>query len=196
MNAKLVVLFALASLTNSAELRKGRAGAHHTLLVPRVLYMEHCKDHEHALLMSNYSSLVDSRGVVYLNAVMEFQRTAKALTKMKVVLHKCRDAVSSNTCEYFATWPFTANICSMLTAKGMMWSGFTSAFHPTFKCPVAKGIYHLQNGTVDVSLGEAMSHINIAGNVWTAEVSLMDENKELFTCINTAVAISRVNVKD
>lgn len=54
----------------------------------------------------------------------------------------------------------------------------------------------LQNATVDVSLGEAMSHINIAGNVWKAEVSLTDENKQLFTCFNTALLINRVNIKD
>lgn len=58
--------------------------------------------------------------------------------QMKVVLHKCREAVTSNTCEYFATWPFTAAICSMISAKGMMWSGFLNSFHPDFKCPINK----------------------------------------------------------
>ncbi|XP_034235750.1 uncharacterized protein LOC117642049 [Thrips palmi] len=198
MNAKLLVILVLAPFTNSADFRKsGRPGGRHTILVPRVLYMEHCKDErQHSLIVHNYSSLVDGRGVVYLNAVMEYTRTAKALTMMKIVLHKCREAVSSNTCEYFATWPFTAAICNMVTTKGMMWSGFMNAFRPDFKCPVTKGIYFLENATLDVSLGETIAHINIAGNVWRAEVNLMDDKKELFTCLNTAILISRVNIKD
>ncbi|XP_034246561.1 uncharacterized protein LOC117648256 [Thrips palmi] len=199
MIAKLLALVAFVLLANSTstQYRKGRPGSRRTILVPRVLYMEHCKDkRQHSLIVHNYSSLVDGRGVVYLNAAMEFQRTAKALTTMKVVLHRCREAVSSNTCEYFVTWPFTAAICNMITTKGMMWSGFMSAFRPDFKCPITKGLYLLENATVDVSLGEAMSHINIAGNVWRAEVNLMDEKKELFTCLNTAVLINRVNIKD
>ncbi|KAJ1529636.1 hypothetical protein ONE63_006400 [Megalurothrips usitatus] len=159
--------------------------------------MEHCKDgRKHALVVHNYSALADAKGLVYLNTAMSFLRPAKSFTMMKVVLQKCTEAVTSNTCEYFATWPFTAGICTMMTTKGMMWSGFMRKFNPEFKCPMTPGLYTLENATVDVSLGETLAHVNIAGNVWNVEVSLTDENRELYTCLNTAVLINRVNVKD
>lgn len=51
------------------------------MLVPRLLYMEACKDHrQHALIVHNYSSVVDGRGNLFLNAVMEFKRPAKAFS--------------------------------------------------------------------------------------------------------------------
>ncbi|XP_034236949.1 uncharacterized protein LOC117642647 [Thrips palmi] len=115
---------------------------------------------------------------------------------MKVVLSKCREAVSSNTCEYFATWPFRGNLCGMVRAKGMMWSSFMRAFQPDLECPISKGLYKVENATIDVSLGETIAHIDIAGNVWTVEVTITDEQEKLWSCLNTAVLINRVNIKE
>ncbi|XP_052128963.1 uncharacterized protein LOC113215853 isoform X2 [Frankliniella occidentalis] len=191
-----VCFLLLSDARLSGQRRTG--GARKTVLSPRILRLEHCPGSgtKHFVYFHNYTSVVDERGIVYLSVVMEFFKTAKSLSMMKVKLHKCREAVTSNTCEYFATWPFSTAICSFITMKGFMWSKFLRAISPEFKCPLLPMNYTLTNGTLDLSLGETMAHINIAGNVWDTEVEFYDQDKELFSCVKALVLINRVNIKD
>ncbi|KAK3919221.1 Splicing factor 3B subunit 3 [Frankliniella fusca] len=183
-------------LTPTGDRRTG--GGRRTVLAPRILRLEPCPTpgKTHWVYFHKFTSMVDERGVVFLNAVMEFLRPAKSLSMMKVILHRCREAVTSNTCEYFATWPFSTAICSFITMRGLMWSNFITKIEPEFKCPIMAANYTVSNGTLELSLGEAMVHLNIAGNVWDTEVSFFDQDKELFTCVKAAVLVNRVNIKD
>ncbi|KAE8740892.1 hypothetical protein FOCC_FOCC013605 [Frankliniella occidentalis] len=87
------------------------------------------------------------------------------------------------------------NYTSVVDERGIVYLSVVMEFFKTAKS-LSMMNYTLTNGTLDLSLGETMAHINIAGNVWDTEVEFYDQDKELFSCVKALVLINRVNIKD
>lgn len=59
-----------------------------------------------------------------------------------------------------------------------------------------QGIYRVENGTLDLDLGETIANINIADNVWNVEVNHYDQDHKLWTCMKIGVHILRFKIKE
>ena len=56
--------------------------------------------------------------------------------QVRAVAQKCRDGISTNTCEYFATFSKKGDICGLLTSPLLPWGNIIKSFKPSFKCPL------------------------------------------------------------
>lgn len=54
--------------------------------------------------------------------------------QIQIVLTKCKDHVSTNTCENFQTWRFNKNVCQFFF-NNKMWSKFQDNVSPRPDCP-------------------------------------------------------------
>ena len=69
-----------------------------------------------------------------------------------ITVTKCRDGVSSNTCEYVGRFTWSAALCSLVVTAGMPWTPVISNFHPRVQCPY-KAVSMSRGDRVPVSHG-------------------------------------------
>ncbi|KAK3918113.1 Katanin p60 ATPase-containing subunit A1 [Frankliniella fusca] len=175
-----------------AKKQQSKAGSH---LVTRLLSLDKCRDRAHAV--GNMTSVLRQigEGMVSVDVDMTVTKTAQTFSKFDMTLIKCRDAVSSNSCEYYQTWSYDLGVCAVMAAKGMPWSHSMSKMQPPFKCPFLKGDYHTRNATAEL---DALMHIPIQweGNIWRTKVALFNENKALHLCWVADLEFPRVKNHD
>ncbi|XP_034252292.1 uncharacterized protein LOC117651864 [Thrips palmi] len=123
-------------------------------------------------------------------------RKCFVLSQLIVVLHRCLGGVSSNLCEYFSTWNWDAGLCSLLPAKGVLWSPMIQSIEPEFKCPVTAGFKVVRNGTLDFAIVDQIgARSGVDKYVWQVEAQAFDELRELSVCFNFTVDVRRVRLK-
>ncbi|KAE8737403.1 hypothetical protein FOCC_FOCC017134 [Frankliniella occidentalis] len=161
--------------------RTGKAKSRGSHLVSRLLSVDMCRDRPSAI--ANMSAVMRhlTGGTISVDVDMIVSRTAQSFSKFDMTLTKCRDAVSSNSCEYYQTWTYELGVCRVMSIPGMPWSASMSKMTPPFKCPFVKGVYHTRNATADL---DAVLHIPIQweGNVWRVNIMVYNQLKELHLC--------------
>ncbi|XP_052126323.1 uncharacterized protein LOC113210422 isoform X2 [Frankliniella occidentalis] len=132
---------------------------------------------------------MSSDGSTSISGVGDLARPAQRLIELLGVAHRCRDAVSANTCEYFTKYVHNGDACGFINSPLMPWASLMSKFEPPFKCPVQAGRYLLSNGTIDVDGIARMFGVSPNNDVWKFTVSIKDEKRAPFMCLDSAVRI-------
>ncbi|XP_026289018.1 uncharacterized protein LOC113214001 [Frankliniella occidentalis] len=91
------------------------------------------------------------------------------------------DIQAHDSCVQFLNWKKDTGVCAMATAKGMLWSPLFNV-RPPLRCPViAKGLYHIENGTFDMN---KMQMISLPKNKYVRiKISTFAPKKIPYLCV-------------
>ncbi|XP_052124454.1 uncharacterized protein LOC113210245 [Frankliniella occidentalis] len=162
--------------------------------IPKYYGWRQCEDKQSLTLLNNVTYQLDSDGGTIWSGVVDFLAPIKDLTKLAVTLHRCSGGVSPNLCEYYTHWIWTTAVCSMVSAKGMLWTPLAEAFEPPFKCPVPATRRIVTNGSLDIQTALAMGVSNAEKYIWDVEVELFNEKNLRASCVRFYVEALRVRI--
>ncbi|XP_065219294.1 uncharacterized protein LOC135844845 [Planococcus citri] len=121
----------------------------------------------------------------FLNMVLNVTEETKQIKKALVYFDRCND--QGFDCEDFQTWYFD-NFCPMLNWKNQLWSNWTDALRPKFRCPVRKNIYVGRNITFDYNAFTRWYPESIKYH-WKINVKILNERSELVLCVDFDVHV-------
>ncbi|KAK3915124.1 Guanylate kinase [Frankliniella fusca] len=139
-------------------------------LVLEIPVIQACEVPNNAISYSNVSMSMLNKVDFVVNADLNVSRGASSLREVHVELTKCREAVSSSTCEYFQTWRFKDKLCSEWNDPSKPWSEMLRCIEPRPDCPIKEGVYRIRNGTMDLKVLQALP-IPLEGSVWMPVLS-------------------------
>ncbi|XP_052131324.1 uncharacterized protein LOC127751592 isoform X2 [Frankliniella occidentalis] len=106
-------------------------------------------------------------------------------------LTKCREVVSSNTCELFHTWRFENNPCKGFYDPTALWACPLNEMKPRPSCPFKTGTYGFQNLTIGTSLIDKLP-LPWEGNVWIVRLGLLETKTLFHMCTDLEWHVHRV----
>ncbi|KAK3915126.1 F-box protein KIB4 [Frankliniella fusca] len=111
--------------------------------------------------------------------------------KLLIRLTKCREMVSSNTCELFQNWRFDQKPCEGMTNPAAPWHSTWLNFDPRPTCPFKPGTYHMRNLTLGASVVDKLP-LPWEGNVWLIRFGVLDTKTRFHLCTDTEFRAHRV----
>ncbi|KAK3925372.1 Rho-GTPase-activating protein 8 [Frankliniella fusca] len=161
----------------------GRAGPRATKLVARYHGVHSCPPSTHSATdILNYSIYEAPDGYQYPTVYSNVTRRAWLWNSLVVSMHRCRESVSSNTCEYFATWRWDVGVCALVLSKTQFWSGLVQSVRPPAACPFEKGLYTMENVSMDYETASKLISLRMEGNIWLVKFMLNDQNDRNHIC--------------
>ncbi|KAK3916131.1 Aspartate carbamoyltransferase [Frankliniella fusca] len=182
---------------NARLLNRGGGGAR-TRLIPKYHGIRHCDNKTSGMRLFNVTQHMDEDGYEYVDAELEMLKPINTIKALTLVIHRCTDGLGPNQCEYFNRWSWSAALCSLAVAKGMVWSPSIDSISPPFKCPVSAGLKHVRNASLDARVLEqyaARSPIEWEKHSWPFEFQLFNEEDKLTFCVQGVGEYRRVIVK-
>ncbi|XP_026274714.2 uncharacterized protein LOC127751591 isoform X2 [Frankliniella occidentalis] len=162
-------------------------------LVVEIPEIHSCEVANNAITFANVHMGMLNKVDFVVDADLNVSRAASSLREVVVELHKCRDAVSANTCEYFQTWRFKDRLCAEWNDPTKPWNSVLGSIEPRLDCPIKQGEYHIRNGSLDLRALQGLP-IPLEGSVWKVRASTMEENHEVHTC--TVIHMEPHRVRD
>ncbi|XP_026290377.1 uncharacterized protein LOC113215036 [Frankliniella occidentalis] len=173
----LAVVWGLIVVVSQARPPKSKAPPSWKLHVD-LHYVRTCPEHP---IMScpatNY--FLNKDGELMYNATCVVSKNVKDITEATFKLTRCRDAVSSNTCEYYKTFQWSIGICELLKINSLPLGQMWSKWSPPMYCPISAGNYTMTN--VKINIQDAGKLIDLPGYVWIGTATMRAGN-ELFDC--------------
>lgn len=199
--AKLVLLLASLSAAGSSgrdpdllapKKRPGKAPPGATRLTLEMPVMRECLDVPgNALRFRDMAVGMVGKADFVLNGVFDITRSAAGTDQIVVMLTKCRDHVSANTCEHFQTWRFQKGVCRIMFGDGSIGASFQKYVSPRPACPAVKGTYTIRNATVDMKLLQTLP-LPLEGNVWLVRFIINESSRKVHMCSDTEMRFHRV----
>ncbi|XP_034244183.1 uncharacterized protein LOC117646924 isoform X2 [Thrips palmi] len=154
---------------------------------------DQCKGVDTPGKLLNSSISRSKQGAAAISADFYNHKVLKTFSKMELVMTKCADAVSFNTCEYVATHKFSVGLCQLIPSPSMPWATFLAPMQPPIRCPLQTGLYKLRNATVDMQKTAGSGIFDGSqGYVHLPEVRIFNEKNEMHVCFTLAFSFMRI----
>ncbi|XP_034235549.1 uncharacterized protein LOC117641892 [Thrips palmi] len=160
-------------------------------LVAEIPFLRECQDvPTNSIKYFNMTTRLVGKADFFLNGAYEISRLAKDLSEIVIILTKCKEIVSANTCEHFQTWRFKKNICQNIFFGNQIWAKFNENIIPTPKCPAAPGTYQIRNATIDINVLQTLP-MPLEGHVYRARHFMMEPNGVPHICSEAEIQFHR-----
>ncbi|XP_026274962.1 uncharacterized protein LOC113204131 isoform X2 [Frankliniella occidentalis] len=126
-----------------------------------------------------------------ISADFNVTRPSRYIDSILFQLTKCRESVSSNTCELFQTWRFENNPCKGFNDPTALWAFTLNMIKPRPNCPFKEGTYRMRNVTIDTSVVDKLP-LPWEGNVWLVRMGFMETKTRFHMCTDTEMHVHRV----
>ncbi|XP_026273957.1 uncharacterized protein LOC113203458 [Frankliniella occidentalis] len=135
--------------------------------------LEACRNEpSNAIQYFNFQTRMISKTETSMNVDFNVTRSVQNVDTIMFQLTKCRESVSSNSCERFQNWRFENNPCKGWEDPNAIWSPALTNVKPRLSCPFKEGTYHVRNITTSPLL--AKLPLPWEGNVWLVRFGMLD----------------------
>ncbi|XP_052128101.1 uncharacterized protein LOC127750442 [Frankliniella occidentalis] len=162
-------------------------------LVAEILNLKECQgvpDNAMTFFGPNSSSM-RGRGNYTFNASFNITRTVKRISEIRVEMTRCRDVVSSNTCEHFGNWRFQSDPCKVWMDPVAPWGGLVKSIVEDYTCPTRVGTYHMRDAVLDMKVLQAL-HLPLEGAVWQNKAFFLESSGSTHYCFKGTTVFRRV----
>ncbi|KAE8736702.1 hypothetical protein FOCC_FOCC017845 [Frankliniella occidentalis] len=157
--------------------------------------LEACRNEPgNAIRYFNFQTRMISKTESSLNVDFNVTRSVQNVDTIMIQLTKCRESVSSNSCERFQNWRFENNPCKGWDDPNAIWSSALSHIKPRLSCPFKEGTYHVRNITTNTPLLEKLP-LPWEGNVWLIRLGMLVTKTRYHVCAETEMRVHRVRAK-
>ncbi|XP_052132676.1 uncharacterized protein LOC113204013 isoform X1 [Frankliniella occidentalis] len=164
---------------------------HASHLIFEVSKVSHCDVPGNAIRILKVHTGMANKVDFSLDVEFNITRSVRAIDSFLIQITKCRELVSSNTCEIFHTWRFENNPCKGFNDPLALWACPVNAMKPRPDCPFKKGTYAVQNLTLG---SEFMGNwpFPYEGNVWRVRLGLLETKTLFHMCTDIEAHVHRV----
>ncbi|KAE8746692.1 hypothetical protein FOCC_FOCC006555 [Frankliniella occidentalis] len=123
---------------------------------------------------------------------------------IRVEMTRCRDVVSSNTCEKYGNWRLQTEPCKVWMDPVAPWGGLIKGIEEDYRCPTKsvrrcaklriyarKGTYHIRNAVLDMKSLQALN-LPLEGAVWQTKAFFLEPSGDLHYCFEGTFIFRRV----
>ncbi|XP_034252303.1 uncharacterized protein LOC117651873 [Thrips palmi] len=134
---------------------------------------------------------IHGRGNYTFSGAFNITRSAQHIAEILLDFTRCRDVVSSNTCEHFHTWRLHRNACRTWMDPEAPWASLVKAFSSSYQCPTKEGTYRMKDATLDTK-GLSLLNLPLEGAVWQTTITFVEPTGSTHYCIEGTTVFHRV----